>query len=528
MITESSLAQNNTTPTVNEATGDVADAVVPDSAVHADDYKDWLEKAADVCGQEMKGDIDPVHKQAENLAPTADLLASQLGLENIDEITSLIDEEDENQLNKIDEESRQYNFTAEDVGICNSESSYSPALENAWINVERFKDNVERLDLYDQEAKEIILGLENAGVIDFDTATKLKERIPGALDNVNIKMFTRLPSKVGYSAAREGSLAGKIIIGGLIIAGSIYLIYKILSWTIDGIKAIAKIIKRTRERRKNYKRTYEKVSEEIFNAEDIDLDKMAKALFNDPTSEVKAKMKAAGRQPTELREIKWRDTKDFANLITPLIQMHVDDIDGSNINIFNEQLETLVEKVHDSMAFAHEILDGVNASPGNELNALIINQGLNEDLSFVNEFINELGIQITFSNSSNVERLKAIYEWLDERIKPMFGYKLNKAPSVKMISALGDVRFNILDDEFASQISVIRETLNPKGKKTIVEADTPDEAQIRKEIIKDITVTFMALSNVIRAIYHYTLYIESVIVAEDQFINKVKKFTVPA
>lgn len=528
MITESSLMQDNSAATVGDVTKDVADAVVPDSAVQVDDYKGWLEKAADVCGHEMKGDIDPVQKQAENIAPMADSLASQLGLENIDEVSSLIDEEDDIQLNKIDEESRQYNFTAEDVGLCNSESSFSPALENAWLNVERFKDNVERLDLHDQEAGEIILGLENAGVIDFDTASKLKQRIPGALDNVNIKMFTRLPSRVGYNAAREGSLAGKVIIGGLIIAGSIYLIYKILSWTIDGIKAIAKIIKRMRDRRKNYKRTYEKVSDEIFNAEDIDLEKMAKALFNDPTSEVKAKMKATGRQPTELREIKWRDTKDFANLITPLIQTHVDDIDGTNVKIFNERLEVLVEKVHESIGFAHEILESINAAPGHELNSSIINQALNEELVFANEFINELGIQISFTNPSNAERLKAVYEWLDERIKPMFGFKLNKAPSVKMISALADVRFNILNDEFANQITVIRETLNPKAKKTVVEADTPEEAQVRKEIIKDITVTFMTLSNVIRAIYHYTLYIESVIIAEDQFINKVKKFTVPA
>lgn len=529
MITESTLAQNNTAATVNEVTVDVSQAVVPDNAVKAEDYKDWLEKAADVCGSPMKGDIDPVHKQSENIAPLADAeLANQLGLEDLTEINSLIGEEDEAELNKLDEESRQYDFTAEDVGICNSSGSYSPALEKAWVNLERFKDNVERLCVHDQEAEEIILGLESAGVIDYDTANKIKERIPGSLDKVNIKMFTKLPSKIGFKVAHEGTVAGKIIIGGLIIAGSIYLIYKILSWTIDGIKAISKIIKRMRERRRNYKRTYEKVAEETFNPEDIDLEKMAKALFNEPTTGVKAKMKATGRQPAELREIKWSDTKDFANLITPIIQRHLDDIDGTNIGLFNERLENLVEKVHESVIFAHEILEGINATSGSDLNASIINQALNDQLVFANEFINEVGITITFSNKSNVERLKAVYEWLDEGIKPIFGYTLNKAPSVKMISSMGDVHFNLLDDKFADQISIIRETLNPKGKKTIVESDTLDQAQVRKEIIKDITVTFMALSNVIRAIYHYTLYVESVIIAEDQFINKVKKFTTPA
>lgn len=529
MITDSTLTQNNTSATVNEVTKDVADAVVPDNTVKADDYKEWTEKAADICGFPMKGDIDPVRKQSENLAPVADAeLASQLGLEDLSEVNSIISEEDEDELNKLDEESRQFDFTAEDVGICNSAGSYSPALENAWINLERFKDNVDRLCIHDKEADEIILGLEEAGVIDYDYATKIKERIPGSLDKVNIKMFTKLPSSVGFKVAHEGTVAGKIIIGGLIIAGSIYLIYKILSWTIDGIKAIAKIIKRMRDRRNNYKRTYEKVAGETFNPEDVDLDKMAKALFNEPTTGVKAKMKATGRQPAELREIKWTDTKDFAGLITPVIQTHLDDIDGSKINLFNERLEGLVEKVHESVIFAHEVLDGINAAPGSDLNALVINQMLNEQLSFANEFINEAGIVITFSNKSNVERLKAVYEWLDERIKPVFGYTLNKAPSVKMISSMGDVHFSLLNDSFADQIATIRETLNPKGKKTIVEADTPDQAQVRKEIIKDISVAFMALSNTIRAIYHYTLYVESVIIAEDQFINKVKKFTTPA
>jgi hypothetical protein len=525
MITEASVVQQNTAATQNAPTPDVSANVVEDNKVQAEDYKEWLEQASEICGIEMKGDIDPTHKQAENIVPAADNLASQLGLEDISGIQADIDDEDAAELDKMDEESRQYAFTAEDVGLCNSEGSYSPALEGAWNNVLLFSENVERLGVHHKEVDEAILGLESAGVIDYETAVKLRDRIPGSMDKVNVKMFTKLPSSVGYKMAREGSLAGKVLIGTLIIAGSIFLIYKILTWTIDGIKAIIKIIKRNRERRRNYRKTYDKTSGETFDAEAVDIDKMAKALYTDPTSEVKAKMKAAGRQPTQLRDIKWCDTKDFANLITPVLQMHIDDIDGSKVRIFNDRLERLVTQVHESVVFTNEILNGVNEIPGEELNALIINQGLNEQLKFANEFINEFNIRITFSNNSNIERLKAVYEWLDERIKPIFGITLSKAPPMEMVYQLTDVHFADLNDEFAARIASIRETLNPKGKGTTVVSDTAEQSEVRKEIIKDITVTFMALSNVIRSIYHYTLYLESLIGAEDAFINKVRRFT---
>ncbi len=525
MTTETAQAADSSSIVKGDPTSDVSEAVVPENAIKSDDYKEWLDEAANICGQEMKGDIDPVSKQAVNLGPVADNLAGQLGLEDMSHAEALISAEEEAELNKMDEESRQFNFTAEDVGVCTSTDSYTPALENAWFNIETFKTNVERLDLHGKEADELIMAIESAGTIDYDTALKLKERIPGSLDNVNIKMFTKLPSRVGYQMAREGSLAGKVIIGGLIIAGSIYLIYKILTWTIDGIKVTAKIIKRIRERRSNYKRTHDKVGDETFNPEDIDLDKMAKALFDEPTVEVKAKMKAVGKQPLELRNIKWTATKDFSKLITPLMVRHLDDIDGSRIERMNLLLEGLVDKVQESVEFTKAIMDGIIASPGNELNAAIIAEGLNRELAYVNEFIEDLKVPITFSNNSNIERLKAIYEWLDDSIKPDVGVALHNAPSVKFVSALGDIRFKALNDEFAEQITTIRETLNPKGKKTIVAADTLEQADTRKEIIKDITVTFMALSNMIRSIYHYTLYIESIIVAEDQFINQVKKFT---
>lgn len=524
MITEASLSGTNNSAIVEEPTPDVADAVVEDSAKHDDQYAEWLSKASEICGQEMRGDIDPVHKQAENIAPVNDL-ATQLGLENLTEIQSVIDEEEEAELNRMDEESREYDFTAEDVGICQSSGGYSPALEMMWNNIENCKLNIERLELCNEDANEMIMALESATVIDQETAIKLRDRIPGSMDNVNIKMFTRLPSSVGYKLAHEGSLAGKIIIGGLIIAGSIYLIYKILSWTIDGIKAIIRLIKRIRDKRNNSKKTHEKMGNETFDPETVDLEKMAKALFDDPTVEVKAKMKAAGLQPLNLREVKWCGTKDFNSLITPLLHSFIDDIDGSKVRIFNEILEQLVEHTHEGVQFTADLLNGIAAIPGEELNANVIANCLQEQLSFVNQYITDLNIPITFSNKSNIERMKAIYEWMDQRNKPMFDCTLNKAPSMKLISALGGIRFSVLDDEFAGQIASIRETLDPKAKKTIVAADTPDQANVRKEIIKDITMTFMVLSNMIRSIYHHTVYVEALITAEDKFLTQLKKYT---
>lgn len=256
MISENELQTHNNSATIGEPTPDVKDAVVEDSANHNEVYQEWLNKAADICGQGMKGDIDPTRKQAANLPVVNDTLASQLGLENISEMQAVIDEEDEAELNRMDEESRGYEFTAEDVGICQSNGSYAvnPALEAMWNNIENCKFNVERIDMRNDEAQDLIMGLESAQVIDADVANKLRERIPGSLDKVNMRMFTKLPSSIGYKMAHEGSLAGKIVLGGLVIAGSVYLIYKILSWTIEGIKAITKLIRRMRERRANYKR----------------------------------------------------------------------------------------------------------------------------------------------------------------------------------------------------------------------------------------------------------------------------------
>lgn len=525
MTNETISIDPDTSAKVDNPSIDVSDAVVNDSKAHDEMYEEWTNKAADMCGQEMRGDIDPVKKQAENLGPVADNLASQLGLENLAEVNALIDDQEEAELNRMDEESRQYDFTAEDVGICQSEGKYSPALEAMWTNIENCKLNIERLEVKEEEANEIIMALESSKSIDYDTAVKLKERIPGSLDNVNLKMFTRLPSSVGYKLAHEGSLAGKIIIGGLILAGSIYLIYKILTWTIDGIKAIAKIIKRMRERRKNFKRTHEKVGDETFNPENVDLEKMAKALFDNPTAEVKAKMKAAGLQPTTLRDVKWASTKDFQFLVTPLLRAFIDDIDGSKVLIFNEILEQLTEKVHEAIGFTSELLHGINSLSGEDLNAQVIANHLQDQLSFVNGYITDLGVPITFSNNSNIERMKAVYEWMDERNKPLYDFTLHKAPTVKLVSAFGGIRFDILDDAFAAKIAEIRETLDPKAKKTIIASDTPEQANVRKEIIKDITVTFMVLSNMIRSIYHHTLYVETLIAAEDKFITQVKKFT---
>lgn len=525
MITEGELQNNQTGIVAEEKTEDAADAVTEESSAGDEQYSEWLDKAAAICGDGLKGDIDPVAKQAENIAPVANDLASQLGLEDISGAAALVAEEEEAELNKMDEDSRQYDFTADDVGLCSSEGSFSPALESAWVNVENCFYNVQRLTEHDKDADDLIMAIEQAGTMDMATANKIKERLPGSLDDVNIKMFTKLPSKVGYKLAHEGSLIGKILIGGLIIAGSIYLIYKILTWTIEGIKLIAKIIKRIRERRANCNRTLTRVGNETFDPETMDIDKMAKALFNDPTVEVKAKMKSAGRQPLELRNIKWTATKDFAHLVTPLLVKHLDDIDGSRISDMNNILEGVVVDVHNSIGVTHKLMNEIIDTPGEGLNPTLTAELLNNQLGFANKVIEELKIPINFSNSSNVERLKAVYDWLDDSIKPSLPTELRNAPPNKFISALGDIHFDLLDDEFASQITTIRETLNPKAKKTVTEVDTIEQADMRKEIIKDITVTFMALSNMIRSIYHYTLYIESVIIAEDQFINKVKKFT---
>lgn len=525
MITEASLAGINNSAIVEEPTIDVADAVVPDSIAHDQQYEQWMIKAADICGQEMKGDIDPVHKQAENLIPLTDDLAAQLGLENLDEMNALIDAEEEAELEKMDEESRQYDFTAEDVGVCTSSGGYNPALEAMWNNIESCKYNVERLELAHEDASEMILALESARCIDLDTALKLKDRIPGSMDKVNVKMFTKLPSRVGYQLAREGSLSGKIIIGGLIIAGSIYLIYKILSWTIDGVKATAKLVKRIRDRRNNLNKTHDKVGAETFDPEAVDLEKMTKVLFDDPTVGVKAKMQAAGLQPLALREVKWCSTKDFNPLITPLLHSFIDDVDGSKVRVFNEILEQLVEDTHESMGYTGDLLNGILEVSGEDLNANFIATALNDQLAFVNEYIRDLNIPVTFSNKSNIERMKAIYEWMDERNKPLFDCNLHKAPSIKTIDALGGIRFSLMNDEFASQISAIRETLDPKAKKTSVVNDTIEQADIRKEIVRDITITFMVLSNMIRSIYHHTVYVETLIAAEDKFLNQVKKYT---
>lgn len=525
MTSESTLVSEGTSIVKGDVTEDVSEAIVPDNQVSADKYQGWLDDAAKVCGSEMKGDIDPVRKQAENLAPVADDLASQLGLEDVSGVAAMVAEEEEAELNKMDEDSRQFDFTAEDVGICPTEGSYSPALEAHWSNIERCLHNVERLRMHDQDAQDLILSIESAGVIDQDTAMKLRDRLPGSLDNVNVKMFTKLPSTVGYNLAREGSLTAKIIIGGLIILGSIFLIYKILTWTIDGIKIIAKIVKRIRERRQNLNRTVTRVGNETFDPETMDVEKTAKALFNDPTVEVKAKLKSAGRQPLELRNIKWTCTQDFAHLVTPLLIRHLDDIDGFEIGKVNSHMEQLVEDVHGAINGTQAIMDEVIASPGANLNDVTTAQRLNDLVNFASKYVQEFNIPPAFANTSNVERLRGVYEWLDDSIKPALPTTLRSAPTNKFINSLGDVHFDLLNEEFATQITTIRETLNPKGKDIKVEEDTLEQAELRKEIIKDISVTFIALSNMIRSIYHYTLYIENVIIAEDQFINKVKKIT---
>lgn len=527
MITEATLSSNNSAAVKEAPTEDVSTALVPDNINHAEKYGEWLEEAADVCGTAMKGDIDPTAKQAENIVPVANSqsLASQLGLEDISGAMAMIDEEEEAELNKLDEDSRQFDFTAEDIGMCSSAGQYEPALESAWIGIDNCRYNIERLELKEQDANELIMAIESAGTIDQDMARKIKERIPGALDDVNIKMFTKLPSSVGLKVAHENSLAGRIIIGTLVVAGVIFLIYKILTWTIAGIKAINKTVKKNREKARNIERLSDKVGKETFDPEAMDIEKIAKTIFNDPTVGVKSKMKAVGRQPLELRNIKWCDTKDFAHLITPLILKYLDDIDGSKITAYNYYIEQLVERVHESIVFTHEILDGVMETEGEHLNVAVIADTLNKELDFANEYIKELSIPITFSNNTNVERLKAVYEYMDSLIKPEIVTELRSAPPIQFVKELGNVHFNSLTDEFASRITVIRDTLNPKGKGTVKESDTPEQMEIRKEIIKDIAVTFMALSNVIRSVYHYTLYVESLVMSEDLFLGKVKRLT---
>lgn len=510
---------------VEEPTLDVSDAVVEDSAKHDAQYSEWMGKAAEMCGSDMRGDIDPTAKQAENLVPVADDLASQLGLENLEEMNSIIDEIDDAELERFDEESRHLNFTPEDVGMATSSGSYSPALEAMWNNIENCKLNVERVELAHEEAGELIMALESSRLIDQDLAKKLSDRIPGSLKNTNIKMFTRLPSAVGYKLAHEGSMAGKIILGGLVVAGSIYLIYKVLSWTIEGVKTIAKMIRRIRDRRKNFKKNHDKTNGETFNPEAVDLEKMAKALFDNPTEEVKAKMKAAGLQPVSLRDVKWCDTNDHKSLINPLLQSFISDVDGSTVSIFNELLEQLVEKTQESVGLMSDLLDGIVTIPGEELHAGTIKQGIEEELKYANDFISSLNIPITFSNNSNVERLKAVHEWLDNRLVPVQKAKLNKAPTVELIDELCSVRFAALNDDFAKKITDIRTTLDPKASNTVNSNDTSEQANVRKEIIKDITVAFMTLSNVVRSIYNHTVYLEQLITAEDKFMTQIGKFT---
>lgn len=528
MITDTDLINQNGIKK-DAPTEDVSSAVVSDNVAKAEDYKEWLEDAAEICGQTMKGDIDPVRKQAENLAPVADSLASQLGLENISGVSDLIDrvdeEDEEAEFTRMDEESRQFDFTAEDIGICPTNGSFSPALENAWINIERCKFNVERLEIHKKDAEDLILSIEQAGVIDYTTAIKLRDRVPGSMDKVNIKMFTKIPSTVGLKLAQEGSLAGKIILGGLILAGSIFLIYKILSWTIEGIKTIMRLIKIINERQKNWKRIRDKVGKETFDPETINLEKMAKDLFQDPTQGVIDKMKATGRQPLQLRDIKWLDTKDFNHLITPHLVKYLDTTTNSGLMLFNTNLRWLSEDVKSAIGYVHEILDGVNLLPGDELHAETMAECLDSRLAFIDQYIDKFSIPIAFSSPGKIDRVNALAEWLEEQIKPLTDYKLLSTPSFQLVDALAAIDFPEMNDEFANEITAIRDTLNVKAKKTVIEADTPAQADVRKEIIRDITLSFMALSNVVRSIYHFTVYVESLVAAEDKFINKIKKYT---
>lgn len=514
---------------VDGPTEDVSDAIVEDNVAKADDYKQWMEDAAAICGHEMKGTIDPVHKQAENIGPAADSLASQLGLEDLSEVNRLIDEVDsedeEAEFNRMDEESRQYDFTAEDIGICPTNGSFSPALEQMWNNVHAFKTNVERLDLHGREAEELILSIEQAGVIDYNTAVKLRDRVPGSLDNVNIKMFTKLPSTVGFKLAREGSIAGKIVLGGLILAGSIYLIYKILSWTIEGIKTIMKLIRIIRERQKNFKRTREKVGNETFDPETVNLDKMAKDLFQEPTQEVIDKMKATGRQPLQLRDIKWLNTNDHNYLITDHLLKFLDSTTTNGLMMFNAELRWLSEDVKSAIGFVHEILEGVNGLPGDELHAETMAEILDSRLGFIDKYVDKFNVPITFSSKGKLDIVNAVSEWLENRVKPKTDFKMITTPPFNLIDAIADVNFPEMNDEFAAEIATIRETLNVKAKKTVIAADTPEQADVRKIIIRDITLTFMALSNVVRSIYYFTVYVESLVAAEDKFVNKIKKYT---
>ena len=526
MITEASLQSHNSSAIAMAPTEEVSDAVVPDNVDRAQQYEEWLSDAAAVCGHEMKGDIDPVSKQAENLVPVANSLEAQLGLEDLSGAAALIAQEEEEELNRLDEESRQYNFTAEDLGICPTEGSYSPATEAAIANLENVRFNYDRINQRYEDGRELLLSVEAAGVIDRDTAEKIKERIPGALANVNMKMFTKTPSTVGMNLAREMLMSGAFI-GAAVLTyvATYYVAFKLAGWLGSLIGEGVMALYRAYKRLTNFRSVAKRVNKETFDPDGVDTEKMVKALFKKPTPALERAMIECGRQPLTLRDIKWSKSGDNAALITPFLKEMIKDTSGASIILHNRQLTEMVDKAIDAGNEIYELLADLSFVKGKKLSKEATAMEVRKHMVFLEATAKSLKVNVKYTGD-DLKVVEAIKEHLSGILTPTGEANLPVAPSIEFISILGETEFDKLDSADLKQWLKFTKLDTKYAKDSAeVKKDTPEEAKTRKDIANMLVKSLGGCMELVGSITQYAVYIEKVITEEDQFINKVKRFT---
>lgn len=493
------------------------------------EYQAWVSKLTDNgISRELRDKIDPVSSQAQNIIPAVS--AAALGLENCSDVGEMIDavdneneddDIDEEELDFLDQSTRNLPFTPSDVGLFTTDKTYSLSKEQAWLGVLNHESIYNRLSTLATEAYEQVVSLKEAGVIDSNTVGRIKDTIPNALSGFNTNQFTKKASKLNYSLAVEDINNQQALIGGVAALGGLFLIYKALSVSSNilsnnpaAANSIRKNVNEAMTRSTRLREDTRNV-DELLSALGDNEERLLKVVKEANGQQIISSLKGSKDGLQAIVDAKWSKGNEFHNFCNGFMQMVVKD-DLHEAEMFGRSLTKLTTDMttaSDKLLNTISVL--VSKDEGQAVNFEEVSREVNNNLAFIDEFMSRNKIEITTNEADNVDKVKITAEWFERNLTTIDDWYPEHAPNMEIFQAIGTEAFEAFNQGYAKNIDAGREEL----KKILSNEDANKKDKDNKnQTFKIATQAYLALTALLKAVVKLRNWIGLVIVKQNGFL----------
>lgn len=482
----------------------------------------------------FREDIDPLRDEAANIGRVA-----SLGIEDtsdVEDIVRQIDGEDnfdatvwdEFDLDD-DEESRQYDFNAEDIGLFITRNEYQLTTEQAWLGCVLHHEQMHKIQDKLMTGRNYEMAIESMGAIDRLTAENMKADFPCMFENVNLKSFTQRPSLINYKLAREEMSTQQLAMTGAAAAGGVFLIYKLLSW---GSNVLSNNPAATNSIRKNMKDVVsrgERIKQDSRNVQDIlkeieNGDKKLSGLMREQNGqEIIRNLGSADLQ--KVLDVKWSAGKEFQPLCNGFLRNFIKDESGTDSARFGGALESLAEDLKKAIEYVMQYVEtAANKGEGDAIDYEKIANDLDARMTFVNDFINKNGIDVP-SDITNSERVRALSNWFTDNLAPSEDWKPDQSPSADMVAGFGTGAFEVFDTSFTNNMTKSKESL-----KQILAHNKANrkEQDNKNQSFKVVSDAYVVLNSLLRAIVMFRNWLGNMTTKQSTFMGNLLTLFNPA